>query len=345
MYSNPLCEVRAYLTILFRPTGGATVTAPSSWDHPDLKNYYILRPSFSARTATRPIPASTGSSSPHSSGPQGKKIGAIVGGVVGGLVAVVAVLCLVLFCLRRRKRNDKKEKPLMPRTPTPPVELASTPFRHEMSNSTSPGKYNIELEERASKGHSNYIGVASVHPHSPGHEYPSPYSQIPPSYGSASPPPAATYQSSHHGGYSQHTPRHQSSLEQFHSTYNSAHTTPPAAWSPNPYSSHSPGVLQREYSYPTPTSPVQQVNFPLPPQAQLYYPPPPEPRTQYSPPSFMNHSGSPTGTHHSGEHPYTHSPPPGSSTLNTPAQFYAQPAVINHGGGMYPDEKRPGGPM
>ncbi len=299
-----------------RSTGGATATAPSTWGHPDLQYYYKIHPSFTARTATRSLPASTDKSSHH----HGSKVsvGAIAGGVLGGLVAIIAVLGLVLFCLHRRKAGAK-EKPLVPRTPTPPVELASTPITHELSNSTSPGKYNVELAERPPKGYANYT-EAALSPHSHGQDYPSSYHQIPQSSGPNSPPLSGTYHSSNHEEYGQPVPHHQDSIEQFYPTYTSTHTAPPTGWTLNTQSPHSPGAHPQGYSYPTPTSPIHQMNFPLPPQPQVYYPPPPEP----------SQSSSPTATHHSHESPYGHSPPlaGGHSTLTTPAQFYAQPVPI-----------------
>lgn len=58
------------------------------------------------RTATRPVPgmqtAGNHTVQPASSGPN---VGAIAGGTVGGVVALVALITIVLLCLRRRRRN------------------------------------------------------------------------------------------------------------------------------------------------------------------------------------------------------------------------------------------------
>ena len=58
------------------------------------------------RTATRPIPQpSSSSGSPGQSTSSEPNVGAIAGGTVGGVVALVALIAIVIFCLRRRKRS------------------------------------------------------------------------------------------------------------------------------------------------------------------------------------------------------------------------------------------------
>jgi hypothetical protein len=58
------------------------------------------------RTATRPIPeALSPSGSPEQPTSKGPHVGGIVGGTVGGVVALVALITIVLLCLRRRKHR------------------------------------------------------------------------------------------------------------------------------------------------------------------------------------------------------------------------------------------------
>jgi hypothetical protein len=115
------------LLTCLRPTGGATVTAPVTWDHNDLKVYYQLTPPTASRIPTRALPAAT-------SIPLGRSnklnVEAIAGGTAGGLVFLAAVLGLVLLCLHRKKKSLKEGAP---GAPAPPAELAATPLSHELS--------------------------------------------------------------------------------------------------------------------------------------------------------------------------------------------------------------------
>ncbi|KAF2847935.1 hypothetical protein T440DRAFT_455188 [Plenodomus tracheiphilus IPT5] len=157
------------------PSGGATVTAPSTWGHPDLATYYTLKPSFSVRTATRLVPSATSSSQP--SGSKSSNIAAIAGGTVGGLLGAIAILSLILFCLHRRKKAMRKEAAEEQLPTPPPAELAATTFPHEMSTSTA-SKY-IAMHERPP-----YSGTDQLDSHAVSHH---PYtSQYPSSYGFAS---------------------------------------------------------------------------------------------------------------------------------------------------------------
>lgn len=58
------------------------------------------------RTATRLIPESSSSSEPpRQSKSSGPSVGAIAGVTVGSVVALIALITIMLFCLRRRKRG------------------------------------------------------------------------------------------------------------------------------------------------------------------------------------------------------------------------------------------------
>lgn len=321
-----------------RPTGGATVTAPAAWNHPNLKAYYGLRPPSTVRAATRAIPSTSVSPSPSSSAtPKSGKtnIAAIAGGTVGGLVVLIGILCLILFCLHRRKKANKNGGQGAP-APSP-AELAVTPIPHEMST-PEPNKY-MSVDERPGPNiHMAYSAIAPLHSRSPSHDYTSAYSaQTPPSYGSAPTFAAGTYHPSDEGAYtrvSQQSPTLQNNTELFFPDDGTTRNSQAASWGQNGNIQQN-AASQRHYSYPTPTSPLQQSSIPASSQGQpqIYYPPPQDPRTysQGSQPSFSQQRGSPTGTQHSGGTPQGHTP--NMSTMNTPAQFYPQPAPVRPSGG------------
>lgn len=289
------------------------MTAPASWGHPDLQNYYKLRPTFTARSATRALPSSTSTSTSAKSNK--KNIGAIAGGTIGGLVALIAILCLILFCLHRRKKAAKKNEEAPPGPPAqPPAELDNTTMPHEMS-STHTSKYMTVREQPDPSIHTS---------RTISHEFPSPYPiQLPPSYGASSPSTPAAINSSPDQSYAHHS-RQPSDPELFYPE--AGHNDALNIWDRQSHSTQSQ-LSPRQYSYPTPTSPLQQ-NPPMPvaPQPQVYYPPPMDPtaRSQRSQPSFSDRRGSPAVTHHSRDVSPAHSP--NVSTTATPAQFYTQPA-------------------
>ncbi|CAO2658822.1 Nn.00g065450.m01.CDS01 [Neocucurbitaria sp. VM-36] len=300
------------------PTGGATATAPASWDHPDLKNYYQLRPTFAARTATRSVPSTTASPSSTGPAPGGSRktnVGAIAGGTVGGLVVLIAILCLILFCLHRRKRSVKEGRAQSQPGPPPPAELAVDALPHEMST-PSTNKYVHVNEQSDPNIHTTYSGGAPLQSRSASHEYTSGYpNQMPPSYGAVPVSTATTYGASDETRYNNDSPHQQNNAELFFPD-NSV------------YPPQSPPAPQRQYSYPAPTSPLQQSNIPMQQQGQIYYPPPMDPTapSQRSPNFFTGQRGSPTGMQHGGENPHGYSP--NMSTRTTPAQFYSQPAPL-----------------
>ncbi|KAH7345963.1 hypothetical protein BKA66DRAFT_325438 [Pyrenochaeta sp. MPI-SDFR-AT-0127] len=328
------------------PTGGATVTAPAAWNHPNLKNYYQLRPPSTVRAATRVVPptVSPSPSGPAAPPPRKTNIAVIAGGTVGGLVVLIAILCLILFCLHRRKK-DKKNRGESASAHPPPAELAVTPIPHEMSTPDT-NKY-VSIHERPD--HNFPVAYSTVAPlRSPSHDYTSQYSaQTPPSYGTAPAFTAATYHPSDEGAYSrysQQSPAQQSNGELFFSDDSAARRTQTASWDQNVNMEQNAGGSQRHYSYPTPTSPLQRHSIPVSsqPQPQIYYPPPQDPRTssQGSPPSFSQQGGSPTGTQYSGERSQGHTP--NMSTMTTPAQFYPQSAPLGSPGARDGERRGPG---
>ncbi|UPX17203.1 uncharacterized protein EKO05_0007572 [Ascochyta rabiei] len=278
------------------PTGGATVTAPVSWDNPDLAVYYSLKAPSVSRTATRILPSRSGTSSPQ--GSNKVKVGAIAGGIVGGLAALIAILSLILFCLHRRKKTEKRKDGQVFELPAP-VELGVTTPAQEMP-AYNMGKY-IPLDQQ--QEHTSLYSGATL-PHSP-HSL---YAQQ--STTSASPPHSTPYGSPHNASYAQ------------------------PAYPPNTHS-RSPNWEQAQYSSTVDSWHSQQGQFSpalashlpyAPPQeAQLYYPPPREP-TYHATTSHPAGDGNRTLVQHDDK--ASPSPQP-ISTMPTPTQFYAQPVPVD----------------
>ncbi|KAG9190663.1 hypothetical protein G6011_08751 [Alternaria panax] len=283
------------------PTGGATKTSPATWGHSDLATYYTLRPTFTARSATRALLPATEPPSPGSS--KKTNVGAIAGGTVGGLLVLVGILCLILFCLHRRKKETKKKESQDP-PEIPPAELETT-FPQEMA-ATDASKYVSIHEQAGSIALAQYPGHVQQHSHSASHDYNS--------YGHAPP-----YTSPVEGGHASHSPY----SEQLFTEGNVAHNSPTATWSTQVNYPQSAQGQDRQYSYPTPTSPRQSANDVIQQQVPIYYPRPSDPstRSRQSPRSLSDDRGSPVGTQYSSDGHPNH-----ISTTNTPAHFYAQPS-------------------
>ncbi|RII14288.1 hypothetical protein CUC08_Gglean003867 [Alternaria sp. MG1] len=285
------------------PTGGATKTSPATWGHPDLATYYTLKPTFTARSATRALLSATESPSPRSS--KKTKVGAIAGGTVGGLLVLIGIL----FCLHRRKKALKTKEGEVP-LDLPPAELATT-VPQEMAD-TAASKY-VSIHDQADSIALGYSGHVQQQSYSVSHDYNSPYSaQGPPSYGHDPP-----YISPVEGGHANHSPHG----EQISSDGNVARNSPTAAWSTQVNYPQSAQGQDTQYSYPTPTSPRQSSNDVIQQQVPIYYPRPNSPSTssRQSPHSPSGNRGSPVGTQYSSDGRANH-----ISTTSTPARFYAQ---------------------
>ncbi|KAI5465690.1 hypothetical protein BGZ63DRAFT_111118 [Mariannaea sp. PMI_226] len=94
-----------------KSTGGATNTKPAKgWDHDDLRVLMTRQASVSVRTATRDVGDATSTSTSTSTGEphshKGLSTGAIVGIAVGG-AAGVALILIGIWCLCRRRNNDR----------------------------------------------------------------------------------------------------------------------------------------------------------------------------------------------------------------------------------------------
>ena len=86
--------------------GHATATSPAQgFAIRDLSVYFGTTASAAPRTASRIIP-STSTASPTNQSKSKSNTGAIAGGVVGGVVGLAAILGLVFFCLRSRRRKQ-----------------------------------------------------------------------------------------------------------------------------------------------------------------------------------------------------------------------------------------------
>ncbi|XP_014552037.1 hypothetical protein COCVIDRAFT_30500 [Bipolaris victoriae FI3] len=246
------------------PTGGATKTTPATWGHPDLATYYTLKPSYAARSATRPLPSATGSLSPNQ--PKKTNIGAIAGAAVGGAVGLILLLCLILFCLRRHK-NALKEKRKKEgdinnaNPPIPPAELETT-VPQEMAASEA-SKY-VSIHNRVDAATvAQHQEHAQQYSHSASHNYGSPQpTQGPPSYGFVPP-----YTSPTEATFSHVSPSVGRSFSDDGITQNS----PTTVWgTPVDYHSHGSNH-EGHYSYPTPTTPRQPPGDLFHQQVPIYY--------------------------------------------------------------------------
>lgn len=307
--------------MLCRPTGGATLSEPSAWDHPDLSVYFTRVPTFTARASTRSIPTSTSTPSGGSGISKKAKIGAIAGGVLGGLAVLIAVLSLILFCLHRRKKSKKEAREKSEPSP-PPVELATTSPIYE---APTPGtaKY-ISLQQPDLNAHPAFSGPNSIHSRSPSEtrSVSSPYMaqafhpSTPTSTSPGFPSPYGTE-------FPQHNPTHQPNPYPPYSDNRSVHDNSNVAYEPHGYPQPSPQLQQHQYSFPaSPSSqhhPVAQ-----PQQHHVYYPPPPEPSNRSHPSGSDRMERTPEGTQGSGRSTVPEPP----STSNTPAHFYAQPVPV-----------------
>ena len=217
---------------------------------------------------------------------------------MGGLAALIAILCLILFCLHRKKKS-KKEKVEQPAELPPPVELDVTTPPQEMPTS-GVGKYMPVHQQQ--EQYSPYSGVTSLH--SP-HSVHAQQSSV-----SGSPPHITPYGSPHNTSYAQ--PAYPQT----------SHPRSPS-WEHAQFSNMDTRYSQQIHSLPT--SPCHPSYAP-PQEAQLYYPPPQEPGYQTPVVSPAGYGGyEPVRYHDDVSSPL--SPPP-VSTMPTPAQFYARPAPV-----------------
>ncbi|KAJ4985569.1 cell wall anchored protein [Stagonosporopsis vannaccii] len=100
-----------YVSNKHKTDGHATATAPATgFAVRDLSVYFGTTASASPRTASRYIPA-TNTASPTSQPSSDSNTGAIAGGVVGGVVGLAAVVGVIFFCLRHRRRKQAESDP------------------------------------------------------------------------------------------------------------------------------------------------------------------------------------------------------------------------------------------
>lgn len=126
--------------------------------------YFKTTASAAPRTATRLIPA-TSTGDPTNQPKSKSRTGAIVGGVVGGVVGLAAILALVFFCLRHRRRKQAQPN-------------QAGPNRAELENSSAIDPHNPAMSQKAGANYS----VHGSSMHSPIAEAPaySPQSSVPP---------------------------------------------------------------------------------------------------------------------------------------------------------------------
>lgn len=84
------------------------------WATPSLGEYFIVENYDPPRKPTRSVPVTSATStSAPTSQPKNDNpnVGTIAGGTVGGVVALGALVAVVFFCLRRRRRKQTHNKP------------------------------------------------------------------------------------------------------------------------------------------------------------------------------------------------------------------------------------------
>jgi hypothetical protein len=255
-------------------------------------------------------------------------VGAIAGGVVGGLVALIAILCLILFCLHRRKKAGKQMDEQRAELP-PPVELGVTTPPQEMPT-PGMGKYMPLYQHQENT--LPYSGDISLHsPHSA-------YAQH--SSGPTSPTRSTPHGSPYETGFMQ-------------PTYPQSTHAQSSSW--DQYAQYSSTMDSRvsQQNYPSPVTSSHPSSAP-PQEAQLYYPPPREPRYQTVGVSPVGHGGY-EAMRYQDDVPQLQPP---VSTMSTPTQFYVRPAAVGgeaeaghmqrtsqddryNGGGVLEPQRRP----
>ncbi|KAL9062554.1 MAG: hypothetical protein Q9157_008822 [Trypethelium eluteriae] len=285
-------------------SGGATKKDPANgWDDRDLSVYFSRTPSFAARTATRPIPSSTGVGSGSSNSSSGSSnTGAIVGGVVGGIAGLALVIGFVWFCLRRRRREGvapkksgdvqrrKTVRAELPAT-SAPVEAGGTPIyrdeprsggdslKYDHSGSHSPdlngtmsttGTTASMLHGYANSPHSPYdqsTQAGLYQDQSPQqHQYSQGYQQLPQQY--------QQQQQQQQSQYQQYDPSQDMMRQQHYPPppqANQGYVSPPQESSPSPVSYEAPQSPPTAQStpahfYPKPLYPNRQVEGKRSPQ-------------------------------------------------------------------------------
>ncbi|KAF1364389.1 hypothetical protein EJ07DRAFT_99341 [Lizonia empirigonia] len=139
--------------------GHATATAPAGgFAIRDLSVYFGTTASATPRTASRVIPASATATS--SNQPKSKSnTGAIAGGVVGGIIALSALIGIIFFCLRHRRRN----------APTEPTraELANNPALDPNSPTYSNSMHSPMVEAPEYSTHADQYPTSTYYPPPP----------------------------------------------------------------------------------------------------------------------------------------------------------------------------------
>jgi hypothetical protein len=308
----------------FSPTGGATVTAPAKWDYDDVRAYYKGSPSFAIRSATRTLPA-TVLSSPGGSAKK-TNIGAIAGGTVASLLALIVILCLILFCLHRRKKAKDNGAPNNSTAPSTGQAAPQSP--QEMSTSGAV-KYVPAHEQPSLNELPAYSGLAAVHSRTTSSDQASSIntSNQLQAYNSTQRYLTEVYSSlrnNEHDQSSQSPLRSPNNAELF-SLQNHDHEAHDAQQA---NMLHQTPAGQRQYSYPTPTSPQQTVDMYTQQHPQTYYPPPRSSSysLQDSRPLATDQGGSPTDGRYIKETQYRSTP--FTDTSNTLAQGFTQPVPI-----------------
>ncbi|KAH7389351.1 hypothetical protein DE146DRAFT_160791 [Phaeosphaeria sp. MPI-PUGE-AT-0046c] len=304
------------------PTGGAQVTAPSTWDNNDVKVYYQIKLTSVTRMATRILPA-TGSPTSERS-PKKTNVGAIAGGTVGGLAVLIVILGLVLFCLHRRKKAKKTGGQNVPSAP--PAELDVTSIPHEMSTSGA-SKYVAAHERPYPNELPAYSGLGAPNAGAGNYDHSTLHASYPTQYGS----PEGTGQ-----GHLSNSPlRSPNNTGAYIPTRTSSSDAQQGTWYPQSGLSPQLSNTQRQHSCPSPTTP-QHATPTLPQEPQPYYPPPQAADSINA--IHEDYRDSPKNTQYRDEPQYNVGM---GSTSATPAQFYS--AHVSTTGGDFENGTGQGG--
>ncbi|KAI8632486.1 hypothetical protein F5Y19DRAFT_365738 [Xylariaceae sp. FL1651] len=145
----------------------------------------------SSSTSSSSDPASSATSTQDSGSIKQTQTGAIVGGVIGGAAAILSLLALAFYCLRRRGRNSRKGPG--PAPTAPPTTQYISPMRSHGAAFAPLPSWNDE--DNGGPSSPSFYNNAHAHAHQP-----SPYGPLEPTGVSA---PAPANLTPHGYGFSQ----------------------------------------------------------------------------------------------------------------------------------------------
>lgn len=226
---------------------------------------------------------------------------------------LIAILAIILLCLRRRKNANKAGGQNAPAAP--PAELDVTSIPHEMTT-TDTSKY-VTAHERALPNElPAYSGPSAMNTGASHYDHNTLHASYPSPYGS----PDGTG----HGNLSNSPLRAPNNTGSYFATSTSSGDAQQGTWYPQTGLSPQLSNTQRQHSYPSPTTPQHATTTP-PQESQIYYPPPQAANSRH--PSHDDYRRSPNRTPYSDESQYSNAR--AGSTSATPAQFYSPHVPTN----------------